>query len=74
MENGQFWTKTMDYPLWKDLDFSTFSTSCYYSLQRRFFALEYHKTNFAGLHILKKKRWKMANFGPKPWTIPFGKI
>ena len=32
MENGQFWTKTMDYPLWKDLDFSTFSTSCYYSL------------------------------------------
>ena len=37
----------------------------FYSLERRFFVLEYHKTHFPGLYCLKKKGGKMANFGPK---------
>ena len=40
-----------------------------------FFALKYHKKHSPGLDCLKKKQdGKMANFGPKPWTNPFGKI
>ena len=39
-----------------------------------FFPLEFHKTNFPGLDCLKKKHEKIANFGAKPWTNPFGKI
>ena len=46
----------------------------FYSLERRFFVLEYHKTHFPGLYCLTKKGGKMANFGPKPWTNPFGKM
>ena len=46
----------------------------FYSLQRCFFALEYHKTHFPGVDCLKKRDEKMANFGPKPWTNQFGKI
>ena len=50
-----------------------FFNMLFYSLERRFFALEYHTTHFPGLHCLKKKDGKMANFGPKPWTNPFEK-
>ena len=39
-----------------------------------FFVLEYRKTLFPGLYCLKTKHGKMANFGPKPWVNPFGKI
>ena len=28
----------------------------FYSLERRFFVLEYHKTHFPGLYCLKKKK------------------
>ena len=51
-----------------------FQTSCFYSLQRHFFLLQYRKTNFPGLYCLKKKLGKMAIFGPKPWVNPFGKM
>ena len=61
-------------PFGKISIFWTFSTSCFYSLERRFFDLEYHITHFPGLDCLKKNDGKMANFGPKPWTNPFGKI
>ena len=57
----------------KNVNFSTFWSSCFYGLERCFFVLEYHKTHFPCLHCLKKDR-KMANFGPKPWTNSFGKI
>ena len=57
----------------KNLNFSTFWSSCFYGLERCFFVLEYRKTHFPCLHCLKKDR-KMANFGPKPRTNPFGKI
>ena len=61
-KNGHFWTKTMDQLLWKNLSFWTFSTACYYSLERGFFALEYHKTHFPGLDCLIKQRWKNGQF------------
>ena len=45
-----------------------------YSLERRFFLLEYPKGHFPGLKCLKKKVGKMAIFGPKPWVNPFRKM
>ena len=73
-KNGHFWTQTMGYPLWKNVNFSTFWTSCFYSLERRFFVLEYQNRHFPGLYCLEKKGGKMAIFGPKPWVNPFKKI
>ena len=55
---ANFGPKPWTNPLWKNLNFSTFSISCFYSLERRFFPLEYHKTHFPGPYCLKKKRWK----------------
>ena len=46
----------------------------FYSLERRFLFLDYHKRQFPGLYCQKKKVEKMAIFGPKPWVNPFGKI
>ena len=74
MKNGHFWTKTMGYPRWKNVNFSTSWTSCLYSLESRFFVLEYRKRHFPGLYCLKKKVGKMAIFRPKPWVNPFGKM
>ena len=64
------WEKT----LWKNVNFSTVWTSCFYSLERRFFVLEYRERHFLGLYWLKKKVGKMAIFGQKPWVNPFGKM
>ena len=64
----------MGEPLWKNVNFPTFWTSCFYSLERRFFPLEYHKRHFPRLYCQKKKIAKMAIFGPKPWVNPFGKV
>ena len=44
--------------------------SCFYSLQARFFVLEYRKRPFPGLYCLNKKVAKMAIIGPKPWVTP----
>ena len=60
--NGHFWTQTMGEPLWKKLNFSTFWTSYFYSLERRFLVLEYRKTHFPGLYCLKKKSCKKSPF------------
>ena len=49
-------------------------TSCFYSIERRFFVLEYCKRHFSGLYCLKKKVGKTAVFGPKPRVNPFGKM
>ena len=54
--------------------FFAFRTSCFYSLEKPFFVLEYRKTHFRGLYCLKKKVGKMTNFGPKLWVNPFGKM
>ena len=72
-KNGHFWTKTMSYPLWKYVNFSTFSTSCFYSLQRCFFVLEYRKRHFPGLQCLKKVIGKMALFWTKTVSYPLWK-
>ena len=55
---ANFGPKPWTNPFSKNLNFSTFSISCFYSLKRRFFPLEYHKTHFPGPYCLKKKRWK----------------
>ena len=46
-----------------NVNFSTFWTSCCYSLERRFLVPEYHKRHFPGLYCLKKKVGKMTIFG-----------
>ena len=43
-------------------------------LQRRLFDVEYRKRHFLGPYCPKKKVGKRANFGQKPWVIPFGKM
>ena len=58
----------------KNVNFSTFWTSCFYSVERRFFVLEYHKRHFPALNCLKRKVGKMAIFRSKPWVNPLGKM
>ena len=60
--------------LWKNVNFSSFWTCCFYSLERRFLVVEYHKRRFPGLYCLIKKVAKMAIIGPKPRVNPFGKM
>ena len=64
----------MGKPFWKTVNFLTFWTSCFYSLERRFLVLEHHKRHFHGLYCLKNKVGKMAIFLTKPWVNPFGRI
>ena len=61
-------------PFGKNVNFSTFWSCCFYSLERRFFVLEYRKRHFLGLYWIKKKVGKMAIFRPKPWVNPIGKM
>ena len=61
-------------PFGKMSIFPLFLTSRFYSLEKRFFVLEYRKRHFPFLYCLKKKLPKMATFGPKPWVNPFGKM
>ena len=61
-------------PFGKMSIFRPFWTSCFYSLERRFFVLEYRKNTFSWLILPKKKKIrKMANFGPKLLVNPFWK-
>ena len=59
---------------WKMSVFRRFVVLFFYSLERRFFVLEYRKEHFPMLYYLKKKSGKMAIFGPISWVNPFGKI
>ena len=61
-------------PFRKMSSFRLFRTLCFYSLEKRFFVVEYHKRHFPGLHCLKKKVGKMATFIPKSRVNPFGKM
>ena len=45
--------------------FRLFELRVFYSLERRFFVLEYRKRHFPVLYCLKKKVLKMAIFGQK---------
>ena len=69
-----FEPKPWVHPCGKILILSTFSTSGFYSLERRFFALDYRKIHFPALYCLRNKVGKMAIFGPKPWVNPFEKM
>ena len=69
MEKGHFQTKAME-----NVNFSTFCSSFFYSVERRFFVLEYRKGHFPMLYCGKKKIGKRPIFGPKPWLNPFGKM
>ena len=42
-------------PLWKNVNFSTFLTSCFYSPERSFLVVKYRKRHLPGLYCLKKK-------------------
>ena len=46
-KNGHFRSKTMGLPLWKNLKFFTFWTSCFYSLERRFICSRISKKPFS---------------------------
>ena len=59
---------------WKNVNFSTFWTSCFYSLENRFFVLEIIKDIFLAYIALKKKFEKRPFFGPKQWVNPSGKM
>ena len=58
------------YSLLKNVIFWTFLTSCFYSVERRFFGLEYRKRHFPGLHCLKKTTWKNGHFFTKTMEKP----
>ena len=60
--------KCQNVNFWKNVNFSSFSTSCFYSLERRFFILEYYTRHFPGLYCLEKERWKNGHF----WTKTMG--
>ena len=64
----------MGYPLGKNINSPTFRTFSFYSLENRFFVLEYRKRHFPGLYCLKRKVGKIAVFKPKPWVNPFGRM
>ena len=59
---------------WKNVNFSAVWSSCFHSLESRFFALEYRKRHSPGLYCFKKKVEKMAIFEPKLWVNPFRKM
>ena len=48
--------------------FGLFELLFFYSLERRFFVLEYRKTHFLGRYFLKNKSWKNGQF----WTKSMG--
>ena len=65
LEKRPFWDQNHGLtPLKKCQFFRLFCSSFFYSLERRFFVVEYRKGHFPMLYCLKKKRWKNAKF----WT------
>ena len=54
--------------------FSYLMTSCFYSLERRFFVLKYRKGHYPMVWCLKKKVAEMPIFGPKPWVKHMEKV
>ena len=62
-------------PFGKMSIFRSFDLLFFYSLERRFFALEYCIRHFSGLYFLKKKTvGKMAIFGPIHGLTPLEKF
>ena len=57
-------------PFGKMSIFRPFELLYFYSLERRFFVLEYHKRHFPDLYCLKKKSWKNGHFWIKTMGLP----
>ena len=59
LEKRPYWDQNQGFSLRKNVNFSTFGTSCFYCLERRFFNLEYRKSHFPNLQCRKKmlKKW-----------------
>ena len=57
--------KPWDNPFGKMSIFRLFGLLFFYNLERRFFALEYHKKHFPSVYCLKKKSWKNGIFWMK---------
>ena len=55
-------------PFGKMVIFRLFELFFFYSLERRFFVLQYGKRHFIGLYCIKKKGWKNGHF----WTKTMG--
>ena len=68
-----FGPKPWVYTFRKNVNFSTFWTSSFYSIKKCFFVLEYRKRYFPVLYCLKKVG-KLSIFRPKPCVNPFGKM
>ena len=60
--------------------FLTFWSCCFFSLERLFLVLDYHKRHFPNVYCLKKKVGKMVVFGPTTlvfstsWTSCFDSL
>ena len=65
---GIFGPKAWVNPYGKMSIFRLFLTSSFYSLEWRFFVLEYRKRHFCDLYWLKKKSWKNGDI----WTKSIG--
>ena len=59
---------------WQKCQFFDFMNFFFFSVERRFFVLEYRETHFPFLNCQKKNVAKMTIFGPKPWVSPLGKM
>ena len=68
-----FGSKPWVNPFKKNVNFSTFRTSYFYSLEKRFFVLEYHKMHFPGLKCLKKRGKNWPFLDQKHGLIPLEK-
>ena len=61
-------------PLEKCQFFDFFLTSCFYTVERRFFILKYRKRHFRGLYCLKKNKLKKWPFlDQSHWLTPLEK-
>ena len=70
---AHFGPKPQSNPFGKMSIFGFFSTSIFYSLQRCFFVLQYHKTEFPSLYC-PQKRWENGQFWTKTMDLPLRKI
>ena len=60
-------------PLWKNVNILTFWTCSFYSVERRFFVLDYRKKYFPASICLKQKRRKNGHFWTKTLGLPLWK-
>ena len=74
MENWPFFDQNNGLTPLEKCQFFGFLDFLCYSVERRFFVLEYRKRHFPALNSLKRKVAKMAIYGPKPRINPFPKM